>query len=244
MERQEFTPAPNEIAEPTLEQQAAEMGIPLSGDDQIVGGDPVPLPPENQILGKFENYEQLEQAYSELESRMGQVQPRDSAGAMTQASEFYAQNGYLDDQSYAALEQTGLNRNYVDSYIQGIQAQQQQETQSYYDQVGGQENYEQMSSWMTQYLPDTEIDGYNRVMESGSPEEVSVLMSGMYARYAGAMNNSYSQLQGSPSSDEQSSGFESRGQIMEFLDDPRYETDAAYREEFEQRLAYTSEEVF
>jgi hypothetical protein len=163
---------------------------------------------------------------------------------MTQASEFYAQNGYLADEHYQALEQTGLARNYVDAYITGVQAQQQQETQAYYNQVGGQENYERMAEWMTQYLPESEIDGYNRVMESGSPEEVSVLMSGMYARYTNAMNNSYNQLQGAQVANEAPVGFQSRAQIMEYLEDPRYEVDEAYREEFETRLANTPEEVF
>lgn len=244
---EEFTPnVQQQISEtegPTLEQQAQEMGIQQDEQGEYYQGDPVPVEPDTPILGKFQDYEQLEQAYTNLEYQQSQRHNPDPSAVMTQASEYFQQYGELSDEHYSALGQTGLNRQYVDSYIAGIQAQGAQQSSEYFAQVGGEENYQQMAGWMTEQLPSAEIEGYNRIMNNGSFEEVSVLMQGMYARYMNATEDPYQQLQGGPAQ-ETAVGFESRGQVMAFLDDPRYETDSSFRDEFEYRLAHTSEDVF
>jgi hypothetical protein len=223
---------------PTLEEQAVELGIPMEG----IPGDPAPVAAtDNMILGKFQDQSQLEQAYTNLEQRMGQG--ADMSAPLTQASEYFTQNGTLTEEHYSALEQSGLNRDIVNSYITGIQAQQQQQTYDHYATVGGQENYTQMSDWMINYLPATEVDAYNRVMEGGTDAEINVLMSGMYSRYQTAYSQNYTQVQGE-AQPEQPAGFQSRGQVMEALNDARYETDQAYRDEVENMLAVTPDEIF
>ena len=246
LEHQEFTPSPDTVADdhgPTLEQQAHEMGITQDESGEYIQGDPAPPTPETPILGKFEDYGQLEQAYQNLEQQQGRRANPDPSAVMTQASEYFQQHGELSDDHYDALGTTGLGREYVDSYIAGIQAQGAQQAESYYTQIGGEENYQQMSSWMSEHVPSGEIDGYNRIMESGSREEISVLMQGMYSRYLHATDDPYQPIQGEQSSDNPE-GFESRGQVMAMLEDPRYENDAAFRDAFEYKLAHTPENVF
>ena len=223
---------------PTLEEQAAELGISQEG----ISGDPAPVEATDPlILGKFQDQAALEQAYTNLEQRMGQG--ADMSAPLTQASEYYTQNGELSEEHYGALENAGLNREIVNAYITGIQAQQQQQVHDHYASVGGEQNYQNMSEWMLNYLPAPEVDAYNRVMENGTDEEVRVLMSGMYARYQAAYSQNYTQVQGE-TAPEQPAGYQSRGQVMEALNDPRYETDQSYRDEVEAMLAMTPDEVF
>jgi hypothetical protein len=243
---EEYTPSVSDevAAGPTLEEQAREMGISMD-DHSTVAGDPAPTQ-EDLILGKFKNTEDLASAYESLQQKMGQ-QGSDLSQPMTQAAQYYEQNGNLDEEHYQALDRAGLNRQFVDAYIAGQQAQTNvaanDDVNKYYNQVGGHDNYQNMSGWMQDYLPVTEIEAYNRVMQNGSDDEVGILMTGMYARYEGAMGHDYSQLHGQTVS-EGVPGYESRGQVMQALNDPRYETDAQYRAEFESKLAMTSEDVF
>ena len=232
---------------PTLEEQAVEMGIMNESGEML---DPDAVQEEQQlqqdlILGKFQDQQALEQAYTELEQRMGQQSPStDSAVAMSRASEFYTTNGYLDDANYAALDQLGLNKSTVDQYIQGLQASVHQQQTTYYERTGGEAGYQAMAGWMAEYLPDGEINAYNRVLDTGSDEEVGVIISGMYARYQSAMGG-YNQVQGSTVPEVSGpQGFASRGQVMQALGDPRYEYDAAYRQEVEDKLAMTPENIF
>lgn len=236
----QFTPSVAEQTNtgPTLQEQAVEMGIEHEGLPQPEAHEAQ----EGLILGKFQSHADLEQAYQSLEQRMGQQSP-DMSQPMTQAAEYYNQYGELSDEHYEALGRAGINRSFVDSYITGQQAQNDQTTTEYYNTVGGEENYQQMSEWMQEYLPDGEIEAYNRVMTNGSDDEVHILMSGMFSRYQSAMNTNYEQVQGQ-TGPEAPLGFQSRGQVMEMLNDPRYEYDEAFRMEFEQKLALTSEDVF
>jgi len=239
---EEFTPSVANEANPgpTLQEQADAMGITYEGSPE----QPAQEQPDtsNLILGKFTSQTDLEQAYQNLEQRLGQGAPG-LTDSLTQASEYYGENGELSDEHYEALSSVGIDRSIVDSYISGQNAQTAQETLSYYNTVGGEENYTQMTEWMQDSLQDTEIDAYNRVIGSGSDDEVRVLMSGMYARYQAASGTNYNQVQGK-TTPEAPPGFESRGQVMEMLNDPRYEYDAAYRAEFERKLALTSETIF
>jgi len=240
----EFVPSVAEEVNPgpTLEEQGVEMGIaedgtPLTTEEYAEQG----LEEQSLILGKFQDQQALESAYTSLEQHLSQSNP-DNSAALTQASEFYASNGYLDDANYQSLGTIGLSKQLVDQYIAGSVAQATQLESGYYERTNGQAGYQQMSDWMTMYLPDGEINAYNRVLDSGSNEEVGVLISGMYARYAQSMGN-YTQLQGGQATNE-SAGFQSRGQVMAAMGDPRYETDSAYRQEVEDKLAVTSDAVF
>lgn len=243
---EEFTPSVSEQVNPgpTLEQQAADMGISVDG--VAPSSAPAPAPEvgtaSDLILGKFDSQDALAEAYQSLEQRLGQSNS-DMSVPLTQASEYFAQHGSLSDEHYASLDRAGLNRSIVDSYIDARSAQTEQSVTSYYERVGGEENYQAMGGWMQSYLPETEIEAYNRVMEAGTDDEVGVLMSGMYARYQAAMNTNYQQLHGQTTADAPR-GFASRGQVMEALNDPRYESDESFRADFESKLAMTPEDVF
>ena len=234
----EFTPSVEAETNPgpTLEEQAVEMGFMEDGSPAQEAA-----PQQDLILGKFENQEALAEAYTQLEQRMGQGV--DAPVALTQASEFYSQNGYLDDANYEGLAAMGLNRAIVDNYLAGVQAQHTNTQSEYFSLTGGEDGYQQMAQWMSQYLPETEINAYNRVLDSGSDEEVAMLISGMHSRYQAAIGGGYTQLQGGPA-ESLPEGFESRAQIMEAMGDPRYEVDEAFRQAVEDKLAVTPDTVF
>ena len=119
---EEYTPSVSDevAAGPTLEEQAREMGISMD-DHSTVAGDPAPTQ-EDLILGKFKSTEDLASAYESLQQKMGQ-QGGDLSQPMTQAAQYYEQNGNLDESHYQALDRAGLNRQFVDAYIAGQQAQ-------------------------------------------------------------------------------------------------------------------------
>lgn len=236
----EFTPNSDSLVNPgpTLEEQAVNLGITEAETPAETQEAP---PQENLILGKFANQEALAQAYTELEQKQGAQAP--ASEALTQASNYYEEHGQLHEDHYNQLGQAGLSRAMIDQYIAGHEAQRNQQTVDHYASVGGEDNYQQMAGWMSRMLPDTEIEAYNRVMEGGTDAERGVLISGMYSRFQAANSQNYTQVQGQIAP-EAPMGFESRGQVMAAFEDPRYETDQAFREEVEVKLAHTPESVF
>ena len=112
-------------AETTTEEVVAE-------DQQVEAGE--------KILGKFETQSDLEKAYKELESKVGQAKedPKQDQGLeiqetaekaveaagldMSQLEQEFADNGELSEKSYEQLESQGISKDIVNNYIEGQQA--------------------------------------------------------------------------------------------------------------------------
>ena len=102
-------------------------------------------------------------AYAELEKKMSSGQPEEqpTQEQVEQATGLsldpyyneYAENGVLSDDSYQKLQASGLNRELVDSYIQGQQALADATVQSIYQAAGGQEKYT-AADWASKNLSD------------------------------------------------------------------------------------------
>jgi len=95
---------------------------------------------------------------------------------------------------------------------------------------------------MQESISEAERTAYNNVVGKGTSEEVAVLLQGMYARYKAATGAGATQVQGTVSSTP--SGFRSRGEVMAAIGDPKYNTDAAFRDEVTRKLSVTPDTVF
>ena len=202
-------------------------------------------PQDDLILGKFKSQEDLAEAYQSLEKKMssGDTSPTGSVDALLQESgDYFNEHGEISEEHYTQFETNGISREYVDRYVNGIKATADAESSQLMGTIGGENNFTQMSEWMTESLPETEITAYNNVVEKGTNEEVSVLLQGMYARYRSATGAGATQMQGTVSA--VPSGFRSRGEVMAAMSDPRYESDAAFRDDVTRKLSVTPNTVF
>jgi hypothetical protein len=198
-------------------------------------------PQEELILGKFKTQDDLAEAYQSLEKKIGE--PTSSLENLIKDSgDHYNEHGEMTEEHYDKFAQNGLSREIVDSYVTGLRAKADAETTQLLGTIGGQDNFDKMSEWMGESLPETEVTAYNNVIDNGSNEEVSVLLKGMYSRYQAATGAGNTQIKGSVSASP--SGFRSRGEVMAAMDDPKYATDAAFRADVERKLSITPDTVF
>ena len=251
---EEFTPSVDETPAYSPEQQEQynidPQGSPL--DETPAAEEPT----ENLILGKFKSVEDLAKSYQELESAQSgkkvdslKASDAENAGAtpLTQsletAGDYFAENGELSDDHYESLDKLGLKKEYVDSYVRGMQAQQEQLRAQLMGVAGGEESYGQMLEWMNENLNADEVEAYDRVMGSGDVDQITMLIQGMSARYKSAGGDGpATQLQGQSVSG--IAGFRSKGEIMEAMSDPRYESDSAYREDVTRKMSMTPDTVW
>jgi len=78
---------------------------------------------------------------------------------------------------------------------------------------------------------------------SGSVDQITMLIQGMAARYKSASGGGpATQLQGQTVPG--IAGFRSKGEIMEAMSDPRYESDSAYREDVTRKMSMTPDTVW
>jgi hypothetical protein len=250
---EEFTPPVDETPSYTPEQQE-QYNIDAEGNS--LGEEPAAEPTENLILGKFKSVEDLAKSYQELEASQSgkkveslKASDAENAGAtpLTQsletAGDYFAENGELSDDHYESLDKLGLKKEYVDSYVRGMQAQQEQLRAQLMGVAGGEESYGQMLEWMNENLNADEVEAYDRVMGSGDVEQITMLIQGMSARHKSSGGDGpATQLQGQSVSG--IAGFRSKGEIMEAMSDPRYESDSAYREDVTRKMSITPDTVW
>ena len=219
----------------------------------------------NWLPEKFKNAEDLAKAYAELEKKLGnhgedqsqnnQDNPQDSKQEQpyqpsqeeakayqawenqfsTFAQEF-GEKGQLSKDSYDKLTKMGYPRQVVDAYIQGQMALVDRGTQAIMSEIGGQEGFKEMHDWASQSLTQDEIDSYNAILETGSQQQASFAVKGMYARFKSA-NGKTPKLIGGTQSQSAGTSFRSVAEVTRAMSDPRYKTDSAYRKDVERKLA-------
>jgi len=242
--------APNEI-EPEEKPSTEEADVPQTEDR------PEWLPE------KFKSAEDMAQAYSELEKKMGagakedtdeseQVEEKaedeteqteentsEAYQAVAEASkEFFENDGQLSEETYNALEKVGLPRDLVDSYAAGQQALLASEE----GQIKGvaQGNYDAMAEWANENLPKEEIDAFDEAVTGGTISQAKLAVQGLYARYQNAVGAKPKLTQGAVNG-VSTMPFKSMQELARAQSDPRYKSgDKAYHEEIDRRLSVSN----
>lgn len=147
-------------------------------------------------------------------------------------------DGDLSDEQYAEYERRGLSRAFMNSFVQGQQAQMNQQRAEVFSTIGGEQVYAEMTEWAASNLSQGEIDAYDKIMMSGNTDQIKLQMQGLYARYSQATNRPR-MLNGQVGQNNAAGAFQSWNQVTTAMKDPRYQNDPAYRKSVEQRLAVT-----
>jgi hypothetical protein len=150
----------------------------------------------------------------------------------------FAEKGSLSPESYTKLQSDwGLPKDVVDSYIEGQKARSQAFTQSIHSEVGGAEQYKQMTEWARQNLPQAEKETFNAAIDSADEARVRFAVAALKSRYVAAVGQAPNLLSGRPAA----TGplpFQSKGEMVRAINDPRYRSDSAYRAEVEARIGH------
>lgn len=251
----------------SLEQQAAmqeeaqeqrdqqqQQPTPVEQQQQQPEETPTETPERPEWLPeKFDTPESMAEAYGQLEQRFhennnnNKEQSEENSEeatpamgeAVTAASEEYYENGTLSDSAYQSLEEAGLSRDVVDTYVQGFEALQAQQEESLQAEIGGRENYEAMSDWASTALTDQEQQVYNNTVESGDRDAAAMAIRGLYARFVADGGDPVALVQGGTAGNALAVPFGSSYEMTQSMADPRYENDEGYRRSVEARIAVT-----
>lgn len=248
----------------TFEQPAPESQEHV--DAMVAKADASQADPERPewLPEKFKSPEDMAKAYASLESKLGGNTNSDTSSkeetdaleeqANQNASEVselldskgldfsvfqqeYRENGGLTEEAYAALEESGLSKSLVETWIQGQDAIADQLTSEIYNLVGGEDDYGNMIRWATENLPESEVEAYNATMDDMNPNQVRLAVQGLNARYRSEAEPSLLQGQAASTS---GGKFNSNAELTEAMRNPRYEKDPAYRQEVASKLARSS----
>ena len=212
--------------------------------------------------GKYENAEQLEQAYLELQRKLGsddddevedttldedEVEYDESVVTgietiQSASDEYYANEGQLSEETMEKFGEMS-SRDLVEAYM-AIQ-ENTDPSESYpdisdsdlstvYNSVGGEREYNNLTSWAAENMDDRALDAFNSVIDQGNPVAIQLAVAGMKAEYDNKEGYEGRMLTGKAA--KASDGFRSQAELVQAMKDPRYATDPAYQQDVYDKL--------
>lgn len=155
---------------------------------------------------------------------------------------FYENEGQLSEDHYKQLDQAGFNRDVVDSYLRGLDDTSQpardlsdQEVAAVKNTVGGEEQYDAMVQWAGQNLPAEYVQGFDNLVNSGNVPAIQMAVAGLRGLYEANVGSEGNMITGKAPTNT-GSVFRSQAEVVQAMNDPRYDKDPAYRQDVFDRL--------
>ena len=246
------------------DQQPESEVLTEEEQDSLEVGEKLVAEQEGLLAGKYKSAEELEKAYKELESKLGQkedspekTEPEpepepttlsDNANVITDASdEFYSNNGKLSPetlQKFQGMSSSDLVNAYLEvtkspDWQAAPPAQVQDVTENQINEVknfaGGEQEYQSMVQWAGQNLDAQAIKAFDDIVASGSIETIKFAVSGLKSQYLNAVGFEGKMVQGKAAK-ETGDVFRSQAELVAAMSDRRYDNDPAYRQDVIEKL--------
>lgn len=159
------------------------------------------------------------------------------------STEYYQNEGQLTEETLNKLYEAD-SKDLVAAYMQMQSSQpQQQEVPDLSDRevmeikgmAGGDEGYTQMTSWASENLPPEDVQAFDSVVATGQMGAIRLAVAGLKSMYQEQVGYEGRMLSGK-SAVETKDIFRSQAEVVRAMQDPRYESDPAYRNDVFQKL--------
>ena len=224
---------------------------------------------ERMLAGKYENAEQLEKAYLELQQMLGEKEgeapeaepdqdyeeekPDERFTLFEDAQAQLQETGELTDEVLEAFD--GMSsRDLVDLYLEWegtdsfsegpeVVDLSDQEVNQIKNSVGGEDAYNALMEWSSQSMPSEYVQAFDELVATGDPFAIQLAVNGLVASYQ--MENGFEgeMLTGGDSRVQQDV-FRSQAELVEAMGDPRYDRDPAYRADIAAKLERSGEFIY
>ena len=216
--------------------------------DSLAVGEALDQQQNQRLAGKFENAEQLEKAYLELQQKLGQGEQPDEPEAeevqeddpdyLAQAMNEYQETGKLSDEIKKQLDELDY-----EDFFSAMQNQApaeaadltQEEMQAIKGYVGGDQQYAALMDWAGQTLDKNYVEAFDDLVQTGSARAIQLAVRGLMAEYENANGYEGRMLTGKAAM-ETPDVFRSQAEVVQAMSDPRYDNDPAYRNDVFEKL--------
>ena len=204
---------------------------------------------QNQMLaGKFENAEQLEKAYLELQQKMGEgkqeAEPeaeevKEEPDYLAEALSTYQETGKITDELKEQLDNLEYEdifsalQNQAPPQVEDLSEEEMNAIQNY---VGGKEQYGALMDWAASTLDQNYVNAFDELVQSGSARAIQLAVRGLMAEYENQNGYEGRMLTGKAAT-ETPDVFRSQAEVVQAMSDPRYDNDPAYRNDVFEKLS-------
>ena len=249
----------------TFEQNTETTSVDsLSAEEQdsLQVGEAMQEAEDTRLAGKYENAQELEKAYIELEKKLGQQQQTEPSEDSQNPPEPEAKTEEKADDTTTVLDELWNQAiegegKYSEETIAKLNEMKPQDLAKMHLEfraknapqdlsendvkelkgiVGGDENYKNMLSWAQQNLNEQEVDMFDKVMEMGNPLAAFFAVRSLAYRYNDAIGFDGKMVTGTAPK-ESTDVFRSQQEVVAAMGDRRYDNDPAYRRDVMEKLS-------
>ena len=189
-----------------------------------------------------DNDEAQEETEATKEEVLDETKAEDNPAAslITEASkEFYDNDNKLSPETIEKFSELD-SKQLISAYLESIKNTPQQTEQSevelaqrdidlIHDSVGGEKEYQKITEWSSKNLTESQINSFDKVVNSGDTELIELAVAGIKAKYESSNGYEGRMLTGKTTS--ATDVYKSQAQLVKAMADPRYDNDPAYRAE-------------
>ena len=212
--------------------------------------------------GKFQNAEELENAYLNLQKKLGGGDDDDIEDTTLDEDEYYdegtvagieliqgASDEYYSNEGQLSAETMEEFKNMssndlVNAYI-AIQENNPSdggysadltdaEMNQVYNSAGGEAEYNRLTSWAADNIPENKLDAFNDIIDKGNATAIQIAVAGLRSEYESQEGYEGRMLTGKAA--RAVDGFRSQAEVVQAMNDPRYDRDPAYRQDVYDKL--------
>lgn len=151
--------------------------------------------------------------------------------------EEYTKNGQLSSASLEALANAGYPKEVVDAYISGVEATQEKFYNAVVGFAGGEDEYRQVAQFVSSQ-GDKAVQDFNDTINTGNLGVINMVIQGVKANMK-AVNGTTNQTilgQSTGGTANNTNAYLSKQQMLDAMNDPRYDKDPIYRKQVEQKI--------
>lgn len=193
--------------------EAPTEGLSSEEQESYEIGEELQQQQEGLLAGKYTDAAQLEQAYLELQQKLGEREEAEEEPEQETVE--------TEGETKEVKETVGLS---------------QEDVNALRDLAGGKEQYNAMTKWASKNLSQDQIELYDSVIDAGDPAACFFAVQSLMNQYSEAFGNDGELLTGNEPANT-SNTFRSQAELVAAMSDPRYDNDPAYREDVLNKLA-------
>lgn len=174
---------------------------------------------ESLLAGKYKSPQELEQAYVELQKKLGE--PREEEKP--------------EPEQEPEPEEPEESKSEEPESKDKAEALTKEQAEFLMNMVGGDKAYKSMLEWAAQNFSKEEVGMYDEVMASGNANAIYYAIQALQSRYTDNVGKDGKTLTGRGAGSDDDS-FKSQAELVAAMSDSRYDNDPAYRKDVMRRL--------
>ena len=233
--------------------------------DSLAVGEKMVAEQEQLLAGKYKDAQELEKAYMELQSKLGEKDKEDTetasvtddepeepklsdgASLITDAQkEYYDNDNKLSDETLAKFTEMSSS-DLLQAYMElnsNNPAQAEVETADISDaqiseikeSAGGDKAYANVVNWAKDNLDNSQTAAFDEVVNTGSVQAIKLAVAGLKAEYDKANGVEGRMVTGKTAPPASGDVFRSQAELVSAMNDDRYDSDPAYRQDVIEKL--------